>query len=95
MHGNQHVPGFVFCSCWDFKPILVVPQVLCLDKIDPVFFTVGLTLCNIEFEVHPGIENIPADGRSSIREELIETPVLRSYCPCPWPQTEVLLLITL
>jgi hypothetical protein len=56
---NQHVSGFVFCSRWNFESVFIFPQVLGLDKIDPVFFTVGLVLRRIELKIHPGIENMP------------------------------------
>ncbi len=69
MNRNQHISRLVFCPRWDFDPVLVFPQVLCLDKINPMFFTVGLALRNVEREIHLGIESIPVGTRSSIQED--------------------------
>ncbi|MDF0673870.1 MAG: hypothetical protein P0120_05950 [Nitrospira sp.] len=75
------MPGFVFCSRWDFEPVLIFPQLLRLDKIDLMFLMVRLALRGIELEIHSGIESIPMESRSSIQEDSALNP--RNRIPFP------------
>lgn len=56
---NYQVPRLIISFCWYLQQHRVIPEILCLHKIDAVFCTIGFTLCGVKFEGIHSIETIP------------------------------------